>query len=332
MTLTVGNYLNIAGAANGGGGANWADINGDWLIQEIGSTTTIGSVVSSTTVIVTYTGTAPTGSYSASSGTATPDFVPIVTGQYEIECIGGGGGGGGAGSSVHTSGTATQAGGGGGSQGASVKGVQTLIEGTPYLCTVGIPGGTAAGGAAGGNAGTRGNGGTATQFTGATVLYAAGGGGGDLPVPQVPRQPLAVRTDRMSVEMVGIRFRRTPRMQEMVAEEVRSISQGAVGGGAPVGSGAGGGQGGATATASLGGVGGAGGSLATSTQYGQNNSNTATASGSAGGTGAQPGGGGGGGGGGSEGASASGTGGAGGAGGAGGIIIRGPYPPMVAAL
>jgi hypothetical protein len=330
MSLTVGDYLNISGATNGGGGTNWPNINGDWIIIEVGSTTTVGAVVSSTTVVVTFTGVAPSGAYTASSATATPDFVPTITGQYEIECIGGGGGGGGAGSSAHSSGTPTQAGGGGGSQGASVRGIQTLIEGTPYQCSVGAGGGTASGGASGGNAGTNGHNGGNTLFSGPTAIYAPGGGGGD---PSAATSANPVQGASYGNPVSGNAWY-PPQTNATHAGDGGGgssvIAQGGVGAGAPVGSGAGGGQAGATATASLGGAGGSGGSLATSTQYGQNNSNTATASGSAGGTGAQPGGGGGGGGGGSEGASASGVGGSGGAGAAGGIIIRGPFSPMVA--
>jgi hypothetical protein len=323
VTLTVGQYYNLAGASGGTWGtAGGTGINGTWLIIQVGGVfnTVTGTTYSATSLIVTYTGTTPIGSYSGSSATGTPTFTPIYTGVYQINVIGGGGQGGGAGSPTNGSAT-TQVGAGGGGQGESKTQNQTLTANTSYLCTVG-PGGTGAGAGGAGNgshAGSNGAGGTSSVFVGATTIHSNGGGGGygsagnsivDVEGGGYANAPIITTSATITFPGFG-------------GSTYHSLG-GGLGGGGGVGNGPGGGGGGSIASATLGGQGGAPASYTTS----------ATPSGGQGGTTAgvvgtnavaPDYGGGGGGGGGGAGTATSGAGGTGGNGAPGVIVVTGPF-------
>jgi hypothetical protein len=128
-TVEAGQYLNIAGAQNGGGGANWSNIDGNWLVTALTGT--------SVTCALTGIATAPTAPYSTSSATGTPTLVlPVpVAAKGLVICLGGGGSGGGAGSAA-TNATA-QSGASGGGAGSNAARYQSLAGPIPiYAASV----------------------------------------------------------------------------------------------------------------------------------------------------------------------------------------------------
>ncbi len=119
-----------------------------------------------------------TGSATVTNGTTTilPAFVPAVTGNYLVICVGSGGGGGGGG--TPTSSLANQTGGSGGGQGGSVMSLMSLVANTGYTCTIGAAAAATGTTTANGNAGTVGNGGHATSFAGPVTLTGGAGAPG----------------------------------------------------------------------------------------------------------------------------------------------------------
>jgi hypothetical protein len=246
------------------------------------------------------------------TSTATTTWLCPKTGLYRITCVGGGGSGGGGGSPTNASAT-TQVGGGGGGQGENRQQVQTLTAGVLYALTIGLGGAQVAGGAGNGlHAGTSGNAGGNTTFSGATTIVASGGGSG---TGGAGNSTTDVQGGAYGggANVVGYSV-----LPGFGGTTFHAVALG-LAGGAGVGYGPGGGAAGASASSTLGGNAGLG---AVFTAANVNSSgNTASSAGGGGGTGGQPGGGGGGGGGGA-GVATSGAGGTGGAGGNGAIYIE----------